>query len=194
MVNQAAQDPNQALLYAIVLVIVTNLIMASVQYFLQDRQLNRQTTHIKMQLETASKNLEKQLAQNEKNIRINLFHPDQKESVDALWSILSNSVGAALKKDLLEFLNETPEGFYLPSDIQKIIMDEISKVDIFARKTAIELGQLAPEYEDAMLEQNEEWYAEMDPVERAQVDSSMVYRRFEARIKDQIRKYMSISR
>ena len=75
LVNQVLQDPNQALMYAIILVIVTNLIMAGVQYFLQNRQLNRQ---IEMQLDVASENLEKQLAQNEINIRIQLLHPDQK--------------------------------------------------------------------------------------------------------------------
>ena len=193
LVNQVLQDPNQALMYAIILVIVTNLIMAGVQYFLQNRQLNRQTEHIKMQLEEASENLKKQLAQNEKNIRIQLLHPVQIESVNALWLILFNTEAHELKEKLMEFLNETSLGFYLPSDIQKKIRDEISNVDSFLRDTAIELGMVSPEQEAAMIEDYYEYYSETDPIERANIDTYDVYKRFEARIKDQIRKHTSIS-
>ena len=135
----------------------------------------------------------RQLAQNEKNIRIQLLHPVQIESVNALWSILFNLEGRKLKEKLMEFLSETSEGFYLPSDIQKIINKEIFNVDKFIIEQSIELGMVDPERDDAMIQDYYLWYLELEPWERAEIDIDDVYKRFEARIKDQIRKYTSIS-
>lgn len=193
LIDQIAQDPNQTLKYALILAVGTNLIMAVVQCFLQNRQLKSQTNLIQRQLESASENVKKQLDQSEKNTRIQLLHADQKESVNALWSILYNLKASALKEKLNEFLNETPEGYYLPDDIQKIIRNEISEVNRFILEKSIELGMIDPEQDEAMIQEYDIWYSIMDPVERANIDTEQVYDRFEARIKDQIRKYTSIS-
>ena len=193
LIDRIAQDPNQTLKYALILAVGTNLIMAVVQYFLQDRQLKSQTKLIQMQLESASENVKKQLDQSEKNTRIQLLHADQKESVNALWSILYNLTASDLKEKLNEFLYETPEGYYLPDDIQKIIRNEISAVNRFILEKSIELGMIDPEQDLAMIQEYDIWYSEMDQIERANIDTKKVYDRFEARIKEQIRKYTSIS-
>lgn len=187
-------DPTQTLIYGLILAFGTNVFIAIMQYILQHNQLKHTTENLNRQLEEASKSLEKQLKQNEINLRIQLLHQEHKNSVDALWSILHQDLEKyyVIKHKLMEFLNESPEGYYLPMEIQEIIRDEIHKVDSFIRGTEIDLG-IGPsdeELEQSTLEYGL-WYQQLDTYKRANIETKEVVERFITRLKNRVRKYAS---
>lgn len=142
-----------------------------------------------------SSNLNRQLEQSEKNLRLQLLYPDHKEAINALWSILHQDIKSYrnMSKSLLGLLEKSPIGYALPYEIQKMIRDEMTEVEEFMRKNAIELGMVSPEQEEAMIESYDDWFSGLDLYEQTQIEEKEIYMRFLTRLKEQIRKYMSLA-
>jgi hypothetical protein len=77
-------------------------------------------------------------------------------------------------------------------DIQDIILDEISKVDTFIKETEIDLGfrPIDEDFEQDAIEYAE-WYQNLDPIEKANIETKEVVNRFNSRLKNRVRKYTS---
>lgn len=138
----------------------------------------------------SKKTLGIELAQNEKNLKLQLLHDDRNKALSELFKIIDKQYKSYFDfEKAIETFLASLSGAFIPSETAKFVRGEFLKIG--GKLASIGPPELSEAEEEHWEKEFEEYYKRLPEEERVELEVKNMTQAFKANLKERIRKHIS---